>query len=179
MQYVGLLRGINVNGHRTIRMEDLRALVTDLGYSDVRTYIQSGNVLFRSGEACGADEAGRALERGIAQRFGLDVAVVVVTEAELAGIAAGNPFVQEGVEERTLYVTVLAQPPQPDRVGAIAAEAALPDRFAVVGRCIYVHCPNGYHRTKLSNAFFEARLGGPATTRNWNTVMRLARLVAG
>ena len=142
LQYIALLRGINVSGHRPVRMDELRALIAELGYADVRTYIQSGNVLLRSADA-GAAEVGCALEAGIARRLGLEVAVVVLGEPELA---------------------------------AIDTRAFLPDRCALAERCVYVHCPNGFHRTKLTNAFLEARLGGPATTRNWQTVLRLARL---
>ena len=178
MQYVALLRGINVNGHRMVRMEDLRAMVADLGYGDVRTYIQSGNVVFRYGEAP-AEALGRAIQEGIAGRFGLeDVPVVVLEGTELAGIVEGNPFVREGADPKWLYVTVLAQAPDPDRLGAIAVDGFLPDRFAVVGRCVYVHCPNGYHSTKLNNTWVERRLGGPATTRNWNTMVKLAAMAA-
>lgn len=175
LQYIALLRGVNVNGHRPVRMDALRALVAELGYADVRTYIQSGNVLLRSADAEAA-QVGCALEAGIARRLGLDVAVVVLDEAELAAIAAGNPFVHEGPGPGDLYVTLLAQAPAADRLAALDPRAFLPDRYAPAGRCVYVHCPNGFHRTKLTNAFFEARLGGPATTRNWQTVLRLARL---
>ena len=174
MRYVALLRGINVNGRRTVRMEELRALVADLGYADVRTYIQSGNVLL-SGDDGAAGAIGRAIERGIAERFGIpDVAVVVLTSGELGEMVAGNPFVREGLEPKTLYAAVLARAPEAGRVEAIPAEAYLPDRFAVAGRCVYVHCPNGFHATKLNNGFFEARLGVAATSRNWNTMVKLA-----
>lgn len=177
MQYVGLLRGINVNGHRMIRMEDLRALCVAMGYLDVRTYIQSGNVIFRSTEIARA-ELESAIAAGIARRFELDVAVMVRTGQELAEIAAANPFLTQGAEPRSLYVTLLAQSPHPDRLRALPAQGFPPDGFVAAERCIYVHCPEGYHRTKLTNAFFEAHLGVPATTRNWNTLGKLAAMAA-
>lgn len=177
MRHVALLRGINVNGHRMIRMEDLRAMVATLGHGDVATLIQSGNVLFRAAEAPPAELAD-GIARGIAERFGLpDVPVVVLPGPELAAIVTANPFVAEGIDPGRLHATVLARAPER---GEGPGPAGLPtaDRFALVGRCVYVHCPNGYHRTRLTNAHFERRFGVPATTRNWNTLCRLALLAA-
>ncbi len=175
MQYVALLRGINVNGQRMIRMEDLRTLVAEIGCTQVRTLLQSGNVLLRSAEVAPTELAG-AIERALAERLGLDVAVFVLTVRELAELVEANPLAGEGVEPRSLYVTVLPRAPDPQRLEPLMARDWSPDRLALVGRCAYVHCPNGYHGTKLTNTLLESRLGAPATTRSWNTMLRLVQL---
>ena len=176
MRHVALLRGINVNGRRTIRMEDLRAMVAELGHGQVRTFIQSGNVLFSAAGSPAADLA-HGIEQRIAERFGLDdVTVIVLPAPELEAIVAANPFTAEGIEPRQLYATVLAHPPEAPDPGPAASH--LPDRFALVGRCVYVHCRSGYHQSPLTNAYFERRFGARATTRNWNTMCRLAELAA-
>ena len=175
MRCVVLLRGVNVNGHRLVPMADLRQLLADLGYTAVQTYIQSGNVV--CAPPPGADPA-TGIRAAIARRFGHDdVGVVVLSGGEMAEIAAGNPFPREGADPRHLYVTVLSAPPPSDRAAALAAVQALPDRCAIARRWIYMHCPGGYHRTTLSNAFFERAAGVPATTRNWQTTLRLAEWV--
>ena len=175
MRCVVRLRGINVNGHRMVPMADLRRLLADLGYTAVQTYIQSGNVV--CAPPPGADPA-TDIREAIARRFGYDdVGVVVLSAGEMAEIAAGNPFLSQGADPRQLYVTVLSAPSPPERAAALAAVQALSDRCAMARRWIYVHCPGGYHRTKLSNAFFERAAGVTATTRNWQTTLRLAEWV--
>ena len=105
--------------------------------------------------------------------------VLVRSAAELAGVVAGNPFVgRAGVDPRTLHVTFLADAPDPDRCTAIEPDAGGADAFEIVGREVYLHCPGGYGRSKLNNAFWERKLKVPATTRNWNSVTRLAAMAA-
>ena len=173
--YLALLRGINVGGRGTVRMEDLRALVAGLGHDRVQTYIQSGNVIFQ-GEEAEPEAVALAIEERMARDWGRAVPVLVLTAQRLAHAANGNPFA--GADPRTLHVTFLAGPPALERLAAIRAADHLPDAFRVVGREVYLHCPQGYGNTTLTNGFFEARLGVRATTRNWNTVTRLQGLVA-
>jgi uncharacterized protein (DUF1697 family) len=171
-RYAALLRGINLGSRNKVAMPDLRALFEDLGAEDVTTYVQSGNVVFRSDR--GAAELGRAIEREITKRLGLDVTVLLRTRAELAKVRDGNPFA--GAEPKALHLTFLAKKPQTARVRGLDPKRSPPDEFRVVGREVYLHCPNGYGRSKLSNAYFEKQLGVAATTRNWNTVTKLAEL---
>ena len=171
-----LLRGINVGGHNRLPMGDLRAVVAGLGFDDVRTHLQSGNVV-----CAGAGrpvEVADALSGAIAEELGLRVPVVARTGAEWGALVAANPFA--GVEEdpKKLHVTFLADVPDPDRVGGLEAQAGefAPDRFVVRGPEVYLHFPGGYADTPLQNAVLEKRLGQVATTRNWRTVTALAAL---
>jgi uncharacterized protein (DUF1697 family) len=170
---VALLRGINVGGRRNVSMEALRALVESAGCADVTTYIASGNVLFRSAPTAPGALA-RTLEHRISQELDLNVAVLIRMAEELTSLVAGNPFVDADLA--TLHVTFLAETATTDHLDAIDAERYLPEAFSPVGRDLVVHCPNGYGRTKLINAFFERALGMKATTRNWRTVQKLAEL---
>jgi uncharacterized protein (DUF1697 family) len=174
--WVALLRGVNLGSRNKVLMADLRELFSDLGAVDVATYVQSGNVVFRSsGER---DDLPRAIEDEIRSRLGLDVTVVLRSKAELARLVAGNPFADQATDATKLHVTFLAEPPERDRLGALEKMRFEPDEFRVTPEAVYLHCPNGYGRSKLSNAFFEKQLGVAATTRNWRTVTALAELAS-
>jgi uncharacterized protein (DUF1697 family) len=172
---VAFLRGINVSGHRKVSMADLRTLFAALGAEDVQTYLQSGNVVFKSPAASRAQLI-HAIEKQIRNELGIDVTVLLRTKAQLAKIFAGNPFTNSGAEPAKLHVTLLADKPERARVRELDQRRGEPDEFRVVGQEIYLHCPNGYGRTKLNNAYFEQHLGVAATTRNWKTVTKLAEL---
>jgi len=173
---IALLRGINVGGRNKLPMKELAALFTASGCADVRTYIQSGNVLFR------AERAGRIAERiaaDIAQRFGYRVPVVVRAAAELRRVVDGNPFLAEDIEAGRLHVAFLAQAPAAAAVAALDPRRSPPDRFQVVGREVYLDLPNGVARSKLTNAYFDSKLGTVSTLRNWKTVCTLLDLADG
>ena len=173
--YVALLRGINVGGHAKLSMSDLRTIFDGLGYSDVRTYIQSGNVVFRTPEKPASMAA--TIEARLVEVLGLAVPVVIRTGTQLASALARNPLADGTRDTGRLHVTFLATAPAAAaRTGALDADAHLPDEFRVMGREVYVHCPNGYGRTKLTNAYFERALGVAATTRTVKTVAELARM---
>jgi uncharacterized protein (DUF1697 family) len=173
--YVALLRGINLGSRNKIAMPELRTLFEALGAEDVSTYVQSGNVVFKSPRAAAA--IGRAIEEEIGGRLGLDVRVLLRTKAQLAKIAAGNPFAERQKEPTKLHVTFLVEAPDRARVRELHELDFEPDEFRVVGREVYLHCPKGYGRSKLSNAYFERQLAVVGTTRNWRTVTKLAELV--
>ncbi len=173
--YVSLLRGINLGGQRKIKMEDLQALFVALGHSQVTTYIRSGNIIFKS-SANSPSKLARGIEERIARDLGLAVTVLLRTSDELAQVVEDNPFIRQGTDPTKLYVTFLADAPDPAVVGQLEVQNRQPDEFRVLGREIYLHCPQGYGRTKLNNAFWERRLGTAATTRNWNTVTKLLEL---
>jgi uncharacterized protein (DUF1697 family) len=131
--YVALLRGVNVGGRAQVAMPALREAVTALGHEDVATYIQSGNVVFRSSSrAAGKIAAG--LERGVEERFGMDVTVVIRTARELARVARSNPFLAAGADPKTLHVGCLAGRPTAAAVGRLDPQHAPPDEFVVRGR---------------------------------------------
>jgi uncharacterized protein (DUF1697 family) len=159
-------------------MADLEALFAALGHADVATYLQSGNVVFTS--TVGSPSAlARGIEERIATDLDLDVTVLLRISDELAGVVEANPFVGGGADPAELHVTFLADEPDPSAVGAADGGGFGPDEFRILGREVYLRCPNGYGRSKLSNAFWEKRLGVAATTRNWKTVTTLHELAGG
>jgi uncharacterized protein (DUF1697 family) len=170
--WVALLRGINLGARNKVSMAALKELFADLGAEDVETYVQSGNVLFRSSGA--RDDLARAVENEIEKRLGLRVTVLLRTDAELAKLVADNPFAEDERDPVKLHVTFLAERPDRARAAALDEEQFAPDRFRVAGDVVYLHTPDGYGRSKLSNAYFEKQLGVRATSRNWRTVTTLA-----
>ena len=170
--HVALLRGINVGGGNKLKMKDLAAMFVDVGCSDVRTYIQSGNVVFRPGPTLG-EEVPSLISESILSRFGYKVPVVRRTAMELQQAVEANPFVQAGAESDKLHVIFLAETPDVVDVQELEPDRSPGDEFAVLGREIYLHCPNGFASTKLTNTYFESRLSATCTTRNWRTVPKL------
>jgi uncharacterized protein (DUF1697 family) len=172
-----MLRGINVSGRNRLAMEDLRRLVTDAGGTGVRTYIQSGNAVFTSRRSEAA--VTRALESALEGALGAKVPVLVRSSDELDAVVETNPFVHRGEDPGVLHVTFLGAVPDDATVGAVTGRGADDDEFLVIGREVYLRCPQGYGRTKLTNTFFERTLGSPATTRNWKTVTKLVEMAGG
>lgn len=172
--YVAMLRGVNVGGN-TLKMERLRAICADLGLGDVRTYVQSGNVVCMS--RLGAAKLAQAIKAAVDREARLPVTVVVRSADELARIVAENPFVgRNGVDADKLHVTFLAEAPAAfprDRLDALAARR---DHYDVAGREVYLWCPVNYGETRLSNGALEKTLGVGATTRNWKTVKALLEM---
>ena len=181
--YVAMLRGINVGGRNRVAMADLESLVEELGFGNVRTYVQSGNIVFHG--TGGTAEVASALGDGLRSTLGLDVPVVVRTTEQLDEVIASNPFAGDGMDpasQPTLFhVTFLAGTPDPDQAGKLAAAAGryAPDACRLVGSDVYLHIPGGYGNTKLSNTFFERNLSMVATTRNWRSVLTLATMAGG
>ena len=176
-RYACMLRAVNVSGARKMNMGKLRDLCVSLGCTEVETYLQSGNVVLRTKKA--AAKLGPALSAAVRNDFGYDdVDVLVWTADELAALIAANPLIARGCDPSKLHVTFLAADPSPSTVASIGQVSYPPDEFAMGVRAVYVHCPNGYGRTKLNNSFFERKLGVHATTRNWQTVNNLHALAA-
>jgi uncharacterized protein (DUF1697 family) len=177
---VALLRGINVGRKRRLPMAELRTLAVELGLQDPSTYLQSGNLLLASTGA--RDEVAAALERGLADRFGLhDVDVLLRSGEELARIVTSDPYLAEGAEEAHLAVAYLGGRPAAPVEELLDARAVTPERFRVTPTGdVAVHCPDGFHRAKLTNATIERRLGVRSTLRNWRTTVALQeRLMSG
>jgi len=164
--YIALLRGINVGGARKVPMGDLRELCGALGHADVRTYIQSGNVVFTAKSAPPA-RIRTALEKRIEENFGFEVTVLLRTAAELAALTKRNPY---GLDA---HVTFLEAPADAKKAKAIDPAPFVPDEFEIRGAEVFVRCRNGYGTTKINNTFFERKLATKATTRNWKTVTTL------
>jgi uncharacterized protein (DUF1697 family) len=173
--YVAILRGINVSGHKVIKMERLRALFEDLGFANVKTYVQSGNVIF------GTDEppAGLApkIEKKILKEFGFDVPVLTKSARELTDIVARNPLAKEpGIDPAKLHVTFLSNDAPRDAVKLLQPLAMGAEKIQIAGRAVYLYCPNGYGNTKLTNTTIEKKLACRATTRNWATTNKLLEM---
>jgi uncharacterized protein (DUF1697 family) len=176
---IAILRGINVSGKNKIKMEELRDAISDRGFKNVETYIQSGNIIFDS-------ESNSRLEQRfheiIREEFGYDVPVLVRSIAEFSEIVTSNPFLDESngsedeIEEKYLHVTFLSREPEADRLKNILDGNYAPDRFIPKGKNIYLYTPGGYGKTRLSNNFFESKLNINTTTRNWKTVNTLFEL---
>lgn len=172
-RHVALLRGINVGKHKRIAMADLRALLDDLGFTSVRTLLNSGNVLFTADDG---DHAA-AVEAAITQRFGLDVRCVVLSAGELNAIVEGHPFGDVADNGSRMVAHALSADPDPALLAVHDVVALDPDRAALGPRVIYQWCPAGILEAPPLMAFAEKHLGVVVTARNWNTITKLAELL--
>jgi len=172
MVYVALLRGINVAGKNRLAMKDLCGWFEREGCVAVRHYIQSGNVVFET-SATTAKTIGAKIENAIKKHAKLDVPIVVRTRAELASVVAKNPFLERTSDGKILHVGFLAQTPKKDAIAGLDPNRSPPDELAVLGREVYLHCPNGIGKSKLTTQWFDSKLATTSTFRNWNTVLKL------
>ncbi len=166
--WVALLRAVNVGGRNKVSMAELRRVFEDAGCDSVRTYIQSGNVVF---EHEAPDRA--VLEEAVADAFGVQSAIVLRSARQMRRLAGAHPF---GADTSKSVVAFLAEKPKRTDLRALSELDVAPDRFEVVGPDVVMHYPNGYGGARLSAAVLEKRLGVAATARNWRTVTRLAEL---
>lgn len=175
--FISILRGINVSGHKKVEMAALKALYEELGFEVVTTYIQSGNVIFKSRKNVSENEQITAIERAILAKYGFEVPVIVRSLEEMKQVVLNNPFVKENdIDVEKLHVTFLAAIPEGVKTDAIKNLDYSPDKFIIDGKEIFLYCPGGYGITKLSNNFFENKLKVTATTRIWKTVNKLIEL---
>ncbi|MFI5222007.1 MAG: DUF1697 domain-containing protein [Bacteroidia bacterium] len=171
--FISILRGINVSGQKKILMPDLKLLYEEAGFKDVVTYIQSGNVIFKTKEKSVAG-IGKKIEQTISKKYNFEVPVIIRNAEEMGKVIAENPFNgQKGIDMERLYVTFLSVVPVSEKINKIAGLDFSPDKFIITKNEIYLHCPVSYGNSKLSNNFFEQKLGVIATTRNWRTVNTL------
>ena len=170
---ISMLRGINVGGSRKIRMAELRSLYESLDFTNVTTYVQSGNVVF---DSAGQDPASLTglIEDRIEQAFGFSVAVFIRQPADFTRILTCNPFLNDRHEDPSqLHVTFLYRPPEAARLEELVVPPGETAEFFLGEQEIFLYYPDGYGRTKFSNNTIERKLAVPATTRNWNTVRAL------
>jgi len=178
MRYVSMLRGINVSGQKKINMTDLKSLYEDSGFEHVVTYIQSGNVVFNIQEKKLKKNIEKTIEAAIQTQYGFDVPVLIRTHDEISRVIQHCPFTSIDFEKEgsKILVTFLSSTPSVEAVKNIQPYVAASESLFVDGKEIYLHCPEGYGRSKLSNAFFEKKMDVVATTRNWKTVCKLHEL---
>ncbi|MBN1450485.1 MAG: DUF1697 domain-containing protein [Anaerolineales bacterium] len=168
--YISLLRGINVSGQKQVRMADLKNLYEALGLVNVQTYVQSGNVVFDSAEQ-DAIKLTKAIEAQVEKVFGFSVPVLTRTAGDFRRIIKNHPFAQE--DSLRVLVTFLYERPAQSKLDELGQHEDKVDQFALGEQEIFLFCPGGYGKTKLSNTFFEKKLDVAATTRNWKTVNAL------
>ncbi len=176
--HAALLRGINLGAVNRLPMAELAAMFTAAGCREVQIYIQSGNVVYRATSALAA-RVPALIAAAIAERFGHRVPVVTRTAAELLALSRANPFLRAGADPATLHVVFLAERPTAARVATLDPDRSPPDELAVRGREVYLRCPDGFGRSKLTNDYFESRLATTTTIRNWRTVLKLVDMTAG
>lgn len=174
--WICLLRGVNLGQRRKLPMAALREVLTAAGLTEVRTYLQSGNVVARSARTA-SGEVSALVGQVISDKFGLDVPVITRSPAELGAVIAATPFAAQAAERANLIrVIFLARAPAPDRTGRLMADPALAGTCYVDGRHVYVDYVRGYHSTGRTAAWFTRALGVDGTERNWRTVLALADL---
>lgn len=173
--FLSILRGINVSGHKQIKMADLKVLYESLGFKNVTTYIQSGNVIF---ENINAKDLSKQIEKSIFEKYNFHVPVIIRSIEEMGKTLHDNPFLKEkNVELDKLHVTYLENEPLAESLDKMKEINYAPDRFYIAGKEVYVYCPGGYGNTKLSNTFFENKLKVKATTRNWKTTNEIFKIM--
>ncbi|WP_273568187.1 DUF1697 domain-containing protein [Maribacter halichondriae] len=174
--YIALLRGINVSGHKKIKMADLRTMLEELDFKKVETYIQSGNIVFGSSEKF-LHVLEQMIQKEILKTFDFDVPVLVRTYDELKSIFEKNPFTdQVDIEKKQVYFAILKETPAPDLMAAFKKEKFDHEEFLATGNCIYLNCLKGAAEAKLSNNLIERKLKVSATTRNYRTMLKLLEM---
>jgi len=173
---ISMLRGVNVGGHNKVKMEALRALYESLKLRDAQTYVQSGNVVFRTDERDMARLAKR-IEDGIERKFGFRPSVILRTAAEMREVVAKNPFgKRRGIEPGKLVVSFLASDPGEEGREKVRQMKCDPEEMWIEGRELYIYFPNGMGRSKLPWATMDKILKTPTTGRNWNSVTKMMEM---
>ncbi|MEL6637417.1 MAG: DUF1697 domain-containing protein [Bacteroidota bacterium] len=171
--YIALLRGINVSGQKKIKMADLREQLSGLGLAEVRTYIQSGNIVFRH-PATEPQVLAQKIKSQIQADYGFEVPTLVLRPTDLDYVLQHNPFAQDSDKDPSRwYLTFLATAPPAERIATLAQVDYAPEEFVLDGTNIFFYSPKGYGRAKMNNNFFEQKLKVAATTRNWRTINKL------
>jgi len=173
-RYVALLRGVNIGPRNRVAMPALREALEEAGFEDVRTYVQSGNIALTS--RAKPETVRRKVERVVAERFGLEIAVVVRTRAELAAVVKRNPLRKVATEPKRYQVSFLSGKPSAKIVRELEEAAAAGERVVVSGREVYAWHPQTVARSKLWAKLAGKTLGVTATSRNWTTVEALLEL---
>lgn len=171
--WISILRGINVGGRNPIKMDALRAMFIQLGFSGVRSYIQSGNVIFNT-DLIDSKSIEKLISEEIMKTFGFVVPVLVIQGEELRNIVENNPYLADSAKDAAfIHITFLSENPDKTLIDKISGGNYDPDEFCFGEKVIYLYCPTGYGNTKLSNTFFENKLKLTATTRNIKTTKEL------
>ena len=174
--YIALLRGINVGGQKKVPMADLRELLSRAGFKNVKTYIQSGNVIFQSSEE-NIQKLEQQMQSAIINHFGFEVPVLVKTPVDFQDILKDCPFSE--TEKINSYFVLLFSKPKTEAVEEVKSLSCPNETFVVTDACVYLHCATGYGKAKLNNNVFERKLKTTATARNYKTMVKLLDLASG
>jgi uncharacterized protein (DUF1697 family) len=175
--YISFLRGVNMAGHNSIKMTELALLYENLGFQNVVTHIQSGNVVFNLKKDLTNSEIALKIEKEILKKFSYDIPVMIRTPFELQQIISSNPFIYEqNFDPSKMAVLFLHDKPTEGQIQKVSDVSYPPDKFVIIEREIFIYCPNGFGRTKLYTNFFERKMGVVGTARNLNTINALLHL---
>ena len=169
--HISILRGINVSGQKKIKMADLKALYEQLGFKNVQTYIQSGNVVFERDET-NPKKLEQLIFDGIKKQYGFEVPNLILSPTEVEDALNKNPF--KDIDK--MYFTFLADIPTKENIEKLYTYNFEEEYYELIGKVVYFHCPNGAGRAKMSNNFFESKLKVMATSRNLNTTKKLLEM---
>ena len=176
-KYIVLLRGINVSGHKKIKMVDLREMLEELNFHEVETYIQSGNIILKSDED--PDKIEVKVKKGIADTFGFDVPTLVKSHDELKSIFEKSPFTEpRDIENKQIYFALLKEPPKSELMEEFRKEKFPNEVFQLTEKCVYLNCLKGAGNAKLDNNLIERKLKVSATSRNYRTMAKLLEMSA-
>lgn len=176
MKHLALLRGINVSGHNMIKMDALKTLLENVGFQNVQTYIQSGNVFVETNEEHGAS-IGFTIKQEIFKKFGHDVPVIVIGKNDLEMCFKNNPFLKEqNVDTKKLYVAFISKELTSSAINELKISQFKPDEAVIDGNKIYIKYDIGAGKTRLDQKYIEKKLNVTATIRNWNTVCKLLEI---
>lgn len=174
--YIALLRGINVSGHYKIKMAELKQLFINLGFNNIITYIQSGNVIFESSEKNNSKIEEQIVEQ-VKNEFGHTIKVLVITKDNLRNIFTSNPFLKdETIDTKALYVILLKENYFVEGIKLIEPYITNKEELKIVGNCAYIQYPAGAENSKLTINIIEKKLQTVATSRNWRTITKLVEL---
>jgi len=174
--YISILRGINLGGHNTIKMDELKNMLSTCGLKNIVTYIQSGNVVYQY-KNTDTKKLNILIQGRILQQFKFEVPVITLTIDEIKTTVKLNPFPKDKMKDTSFFhVTFLSEEPQKSNLGKLISLSYSPDEFIIIAKAVYLYCPNGYGNTKLSNKFLETKLKVSATTRNWKTTTELIEI---
>lgn len=177
-RHIALLRGVNVGRANRIAMRDLVATMEHLGFTDVRTLLASGNVVFAVPRGSRA-RPGPRIEQALAERHGITTPVLVLSAAELAAVLAENPFGAVATDPSRLLVVVFAKPADLARLEPLRARSWAPDQLEVGSRAAYLWCPRGLRESELATSLIGPAFRDVATSRNWATLQKLQGLTTG
>jgi len=178
--YIAILRGINVGGKRKILMADLKLMFSKMGFENVTSYIQSGNILFQTSERISTTTVESRIENEILNNFGFEVPVILISDAALKKAISNNPYYKaSNTDIERLHLTFLKQEPTSERLKTLQEINMETDNFQIIDNTIFVYCSGKYSDSKFSNKFFENKLKVTTTTRNWKTILKLNDLLSG